>query len=651
MAVDRSRIEAAKEMLRQQRPAQPISSALPDRARIEAAKDMLRQQRGQISQPDANRSGLRFGAEQLGKGALQIADLAHMLGQANPNLMTMPEEEVAELRGPGPSSYPSQYVPEALKQVGIDINQEPEDTSLRRVAGHALRAAPSAVLGPMGRVGQLAKNAAIASGLGAASGTLQEAGMSPLAAEAATLAGGVGAGMGFSKLKPNPQAAVGKYLEESIGKENISKIIKRMEKSAPFGATGYEPMTAEIANNPVISQLHRSAQGRTGSQIPEMAGKNAEKLESAIRKISKDKDLFESGERVRSEIEHGIKELKGERHKATSHLYDRIKKNEEAVSPKHLEDFFKEHGNVAGDLEKDVNSIRKWTKPKEGNTFPTVARLDAAQKAINSRIGKYKRSGEDARAKIMLDGKKAIEKSLEEISDVAEANKLYREKSEPISQITKQKRLKNIIQKDDGHYKLPTNKVVAQIFDENALANVRSLNKSMQNHPKVKENLRHGVAQYFYDSVTNASNVGNAQSLSYPKMKRFLKTKGKALSEVLEPEQMAVIGEFERAVAGQNKASTLGIAPGSPTVEKALTHMKFNQKVLGNKGKSIPFLSSYLDKNSEEAADLLHKFLINPRFAKKVLGGEFKDQSSFNTYATKLSKLRLPSAVQELRKD
>jgi hypothetical protein len=54
-------------------------------------------------------------------------------------------------------------------------------------------------------------------------------------------------------------------------------------------------------------------------------------------------------------------------------------------------------------------------------------------------------------------------------------------------------------------------------------------------------------------------------------------------------------------------------------------------------------------ENAQKAADVLHKFLINPKFAKQILQHDFESQKDFYHYMRKLGKLKLPSTLPEDR--
>lgn len=342
-------------------------------------------------------STARFIGEQLAKGAINLSDLLPFVSSMN--------AEIPNPKG-GPSSrvYPS-MTKDILPAVGIDINTQAEDTGLKRIAGHGLRALPSAVLG--GPTGVL-RNLGLAGFSGLGSGSLQEMGVNPLVADitsglatAGLPAAGRGIAKGFKNVKNalnhtrSAEKAVQKYMQESIGEENLPQVIENLKNKKNY-QTGYEPTTAEVADNAAISSIARGEEGIPTSGISEKMGKNADilnrKFESIIgepgmegvvaEEVARNLNNLEkgvssnvsalgergsaetAGSQIKTKTKSELSSRKKVRHEASHPLYEEVRGKKEPLPIKSSKNFIKEESEkVAGPLLNDLNQIKRELRP------------------------------------------------------------------------------------------------------------------------------------------------------------------------------------------------------------------------------------------------------------------------------------------------
>jgi hypothetical protein len=488
---------------------------------------------GAAASPDVPRGTnvSRFIGEQLAKGIIGLTDIAHLFREHEPmDPMLNREERMAHLGMT--SKAPSQFVPEMLQQEsGIDINSQPEDTGFKRIAGHALRAIPSAILGgPAG----LARNAALVGTMGATSGIAQEAGVNPLVADigsafvtpslistAKKIASGVGTALKDpaavkAALLKGPPAVKGALLKgraavkqslftgpaerkvraslrETMGDAGVEEALKNINEAPKYHATGYKPLTAEIAKDPTLAQLHRAQMGQMGTGIAEAQALQTDKLRAALAKQSKgakgsvvqdyaaqQRQLLESnaqqaledigphlqpqeaGRILQGEAGAELSARRATRREPTSPIYDAIDQMDNPLYPEKTHELLNTKYKVArGDLETDKKYVEKLLTSKFKNYMegregpvPTIAELSAAKKAINSRRKKYNRSGEEDRELFMRRVQKALGADLKPIPEQAKADALYRELSPPIDVIKNNPALRKVVHQREKEFTL-----------------------------------------------------------------------------------------------------------------------------------------------------------------------------------------------------
>lgn len=512
-----------------------------------------------IQSPE-ERSNARFIGEQLAQGTISLADLAHQLAQYNTANMTMPNEQIEEIRGQQVS--PSR----ALKEYGdVNIEKEPLDTATRRVLGHGLRSLPAGLLGGLG-------GAAMAGGAGLTSGVMQEAGMPALAADLLTIPLAAGASRAGSMLSRTPGAALssaerkaGRVLERFVGEENIPQVLKNIE-AAPTYKTGYQPMTAEIAESPGLASLHRAQYEIPRSGLPQHAGEQTDKLRTALQEASPGNIVdtqeavanrlnqlnrnaeqsvkaighhatgAESGVAIRKGIESELKPRVEYRKSETKPLYEKLKKIEKGYSTPNAAKFLKEEGKYAKgeqlDAVKDAADLLVPNKKESGLILPTQIsastlrknpdlsskfgsqnlsvpmELKSAASAAGQKIKVAKRAGADDTARIWTGFKKNLKKDLEQVPEYEAATSRYKELSPPVVAIKKNKVMGKIIKKEPSEpsqYVLTESRVPEQFLgrSEGAIDDARAFMKEVGHDKEMMKTVHHDLNRRAVEAITN----------------------------------------------------------------------------------------------------------------------------------------------------
>jgi hypothetical protein len=593
----------------------------------------------------------------------------------------------------------SASIDKMAKKMGVDLHSQGKgNTPMQRVAGAALESAPSAILGGLSG---LARNATTAAAIGGGSQALQETTKAPpLLADILAILG-VSKGRGFLENFLSPKSAtklseaeirVANAIKSQMTEDEIANAIKNIENFQTNKISGYEPLTAEIAESPAIAQIHRVRQGVPNSGIAHQEGIEHNKLINAFneREIAP----IESRQ-LQDELRQELSNRKSARHAATHENYQKIKGIEEKLNPKELKSHLKSEVS-RGSIEKDLNAIRRDIKPrsdlsstkkrkqlatykkemasiesykgtpyydalkanvnKPGFLEPSVGELWAAKKAINSKIKARKKAGQDENVQALTEAKKALEKDLEAVPLIKETDKLYRELSIPVDEIKKHPKLGKII-------KSTANDVTSDLFDKSSYDNAVALKNALGKHEAVWSGIEDAVVKKVRESISNISAKGLSRELSYNKFSKFMEKHEKALNEIFTKDQMELLNETGNILKGQNKAKNLGLDSGSPTQSRMRTE-KDLRSLLGiseeefsgaiSKGllrkssqwaiSKIPYLGKTANKsidiliegwskgNEEKLMRLVDKFLKDKEFATKILESKNEPQIGFNKF-------------------
>lgn len=384
------------------------------------------------------------------------------------------------------------------------------------------------------------------------------------------IAKGLGTGLALSKsgngLKslahPNAEKLsrnekkVANYLADSIGKENlegVSNNLKNYESSI-----GYEPLTAEIAENPAFAQLQRARQGVVGTGIAEKQGAGASTIVNALKNAELSKEDItsvqnhirdrlralegnvkeklgtlsprleapEAGRGIQKGLGEVLQEKKSTRRAVTEPLYEEVNKNLNPHEASHALNYL-ENEIVSGDVEKDFDYFKKQLMPKnltkqdvaykksydnalraaseygedavenfvKNSQKPkqtSAAQLSAVRKAINSRMQKYKRSGEDERVVMLKELKDKLDLDMAGIKEHQAATSAYKELSKPVSEITGQKALKSVTKKLNGEFTMTESRVPDVFINSSAgsIDDSRALLGQLRNKPEAIESVK-----------------------------------------------------------------------------------------------------------------------------------------------------------------
>lgn len=630
-----------------------------------------------------------------------------------------------ELAQTPPKQEEGFYVPsETLKGnikslTDVDLSSQGEgDTAGKRIVGRAVRNSSSgatlgAFAGPLGSL----TGAGVGALYGAGSQILSELNMNPLIADLVTAFGTTGAMnilKRLNKLRPSvaqklpaelteAETKVAKAIKSQMTEDEVSSAIKNIKSHEAHQVSGYEPLTAEVAESPAIAQIHRVRQGVPNSRIAHKEGVEHNKLISA----------FNEREIAPIESRQLQEELKGElanreniRREATSEAYEKISKMDKKLNPKNLKNYLR-NDISRGSIEKDLNQVRKDIKPrsklskaeqlkelanykkemasietykdtpyydalkanikKPGFLEPSVSELWATKKAINSKIKARKKASQDENVQALTEAKKALERDLEAVPLIKETDKLYRELSIPIDEIKKHPKLGKMI-------KSTANDVISDLFDKNSYDNAVSLKKALGKHETIWSGVEDAIVKKTRDSISNISAKGGSRELSYNKLNKFMEKHGKALEEIFTRDQMELLNETRNILRGQNKVKTLGLESGSPTQSRVRTETDLKnllgiteeelsgastKGVLRNVGQSvigtIPYAGKIANKkidaliegwakgNEEKLMNLVDNFLKDKQFATRILEGKYQSQFDFNKFIN--NNLKRPALI------
>lgn len=599
----------------------------PSRPEVVDIDDLLDEEDTE-EQPDSQTSdeSIRWGrflGERLAQGALSLADLAKIIA-----FLPVKIANKFDMRDYYGNKYkepenPSSFINRKAREAGVDLESQGKgNTPTQRMIGSAIHSLPAARL-PGAR---LVKGAMYASGMGAASQGLQEMGVNPIAAELATLVGAVGAsklnrafrgatGMALN----NEEKKISKILKNTLDKEVLPSVTERLSplKNIPFETIAYEPMTAEIAQSPALSQIHRARSIMPGSGLSHRSSLQNAALSDALERESV-KAL--SSDEIKQSLANELKAREVARRNATKGGYKAVEEMSDSLKPESLRDFL-ENKPAAGTIKQSLGAIKKEIKGKN-----SIAELVALDQHLTDKIKSIRRLGETKHSNVLRQAQEKLREDLDKIDLYKNTRSDYARLSEPVSEITEHKGLKNIL-------KSRNNEVINQVFDNKSADNVKQLKKVFfKEDPKLWSEFKDSTTKYLMDSITNAGMEGRGHVFSYAKMKNFMNKHREAIHHVYDKDQIKFINEFQRAIKGQNAAKTLGASPGSDTAAKLAINNMLKPGVIS---KSIGFLPKpkgmgdvlkwYSKNREDELLSVLDKVLLEPEYAHKLMTTPFKD--------------------------
>lgn len=301
-----------------------------------------------------------------------------------------------------------------------------------------------------------------------------------------------------------------RFLQGKVGEEGLENAIKSIESHVP-AFEGHNASTAEIVQNPGLSQYYRAKMGDTPSLVaqqeknmgvlrenldniasrkanPQMSQEfaDAERLRysqelakregSANRKLEESVSEFsgnrpqsdEAGKEVQSYLHDRTKSIRKQAQKETHPIYESAKKKtldsepesslgyiDEMMpdwpkgSPSHSD--LKYAKNAIENARNIVEKVGKKEYVALGNhsTF-NVKKIDNAKKVINQRLQSIP-PHELERRKVLSGVLENLEKDLDKIPEISEARHLYRQIMKPANDIIEHPVLGNIIKKKKGY--------------------------------------------------------------------------------------------------------------------------------------------------------------------------------------------------------
>lgn len=534
------------------------------------------------------------------KGATSIADLPRLAEET----FAYPRNQLAEFFNVPNLKYkpviPTTSDARAKIKEYTGVNLEPNpSTSAQRIASIGTEwAAPGGIFGAFSKVnklGNIAKQAAIGTGIGGASGSLQEMGVNPLLADIGAVVtpysiGATSKGLSKigTKLMPSSEEAAKQILKDKIGKKNLSKVIGNLNTGLPFNAPAN---TAELAQNTGISALHRAM----SPNIPAIAEKQAIAdtiLRNKVSGLSPNagQSPYRSGEVIRGGLNKNLQQALQTRTQTTEPLYDALYKLDERVKLPQTRDFLGKEGEFAkGDIKRSLNNIESLISSNKAHKSvskdvqklynegrhpksvmqqvensvgvnPVPGELKGALTEITDKYKSAKKAGNDNLARIYKEAKDKILTDMSYIPEEKIARETYANLSKPVSAIEKEPLLSKFIKKDEfGKEFLLSPEKIPQMILEGSINNTKALMKQAQNNPKMLRSIRGSFIDEMFNKATlSSSNANIEQNLSYDKFSKFLKQHKGKLELVFDKNQIQVLNDARDLLKRRNMVSTLG---------------------------------------------------------------------------------------------
>jgi hypothetical protein len=639
--------------------------------------------------------------QQMAKGALTMGDIYRELGKK---------------MGPTAFTSPHELDPLYRELEGLDIKDtQPlsnlvsetvhEKTPIQRMVGAGARALGSSLATPI--PGGYLSAAPISAAIAAGSQGLQEAGMEQVPADILSLGAGlVAPGIArkaFSKVaKPtlsSNEQRVAKQLQERVGEPNIPEVLPRLKESP--SPIGYAPTTAELADNPALSQVHRAQYPIAESFLPEKMEESWKTLQNALEKESTKHPL--TGEQFQRQLLAEHKKRKAFRKSETEPLYEKVNKSEELINTPKLNEYLQNERKFAtGSAEDALNLIEKGIKPKltkkqiEDEKFyqslspqqrtklppldsqVMIGKLSTKRKEMNSKIKSLMKSGEEYPAKILIGARNAIDEDLAHFSHEKIARERFKELSPPINEIEQYHTFKNFMKDAEQGKGYSAQAFKKRVMNADARENIKAIKKIYENDSDLMDSLRRTVVHDFIESFSNKK----TETARYEKMDNYLKSYGKAMDEILTPEQQKLVDMSKKYLKGREITEQKGKEKGSITSANLINEQlrkegislgkniisSFVQKLgpmtgagIGAVSGAVPgaiagsaigstaseALKNFEIRQNEKLRRILSDALLDPEYAHKLLSHEFKNQSKFNNFmnsVTNVTRQTIPIA-------
>jgi len=564
-------LEQAKALLLEQG-YQPLASNASALAPEEPEEEL-----NELNEP----STVRFWLEQAAKAGLNAADFAAMIGrgmmggEAGQFLRRNPAEAQREA--------PMEHTEDILKKnIGLDVNTQPADTPLKRMGAGAIQAGVSTLLFPGGGLWNMMKNAAISSGFGATSAGLQEMGVPGPVADLGLLAGTYYGAKKLPKIQEkihkgktaasnylssnfgSPKTAAARTLQDFVPAAEREAVTERLmpggKKVAPYAQSGYQPTSAELADNPGLAALHRNFYEQPQSQLATHVGRESDKLRHALENASSGDvaatqqhiadrlnqlegnvaqrvreigpgggSAQDAGEAIQNALLNAVETRQQAKRQHIEPFRQAMLNSEAAVQLPTANRIMREELRKAkGDTEKILNEASELFQPNAANTPASSildpvtnrpfqdrmpARLDAeetqnALAKLNDLIAKSRVDGKRTTSTTaLLRYKRAIQNDLREsVPEVLRFRQEYTRAMEPVSAIRDQPGLKEIIKTDRYNREQMTHGRVFQRFEgrsRGAVDDARALMREVGHDAGMRQSIEQAVNQQAMEAIVD----------------------------------------------------------------------------------------------------------------------------------------------------
>lgn len=441
------------------------------------------------------------------------------------------------------------------------------------------------------------------------------------------------------RVEKGAESLASSILKNQVGEENIPSILKDFENyEAPL--SGYQPLTAETTNNIGLAQLQRAQYGHT-PKLGEQQARNDSLIKEGLQSIESHPETMSdlanrsspvtTGEELQTQLTKNIKKLEAEREAAHAPAQKAVEEHKPGVyASKTYELIDKQLQTAKGPLKSALNKVRDYLQPNNKiNKVNTEGMSELLKKTINEKAGNVpsahelketisqigdmievaKRNGANKRANVLMKVKESLLEDLVH-TPVAEANKIYSEKSKPIS---KTKELFGRAAERDVYnqrYLMEEDAAARSIIDK-AMQNPKyaeGFNEQFSNHPQSMK-VTHGYinndlhskvinkngkvnldklhswktsnphAETIYPGINkkleNLQKKGliddlsvyfkDEKNISYDKLSKYITKNESMLRESFDSNQMKILEGSEKALAQRHAADVRAKAPGSPT--------------------------------------------------------------------------------------
>jgi hypothetical protein len=355
----------------------------------------------------------------------------------------------------------------------------------------------------------------------------------------------------------------------------------------------------------------------------------------------------QAGSAIRHQITKNIEKLTKERNAVTKPLYQELKEYKPGINPIKAQTFIEnELKDATGMTKKSLLKIKEMIKPEPekinlqglppkaieqireqggGAGLPSALKLKNAIEEISDMIGTANKNNARKRANKLREVKDSL---LEDLINTpqSKADLAYSKLSEPISEITRNKRLdkagkkdiynKSYITESDASAKTIIGRamksdefsdnflkqfgdhpqtmksvhgyinddLITNVMDKNGRINLNELHSWKLSNPnanklypnfdkKIHDLQKKGLIDKLNEHLEGDKNI------TYDKMDKYMKNNRAMLNETFDENQLKVLEGSRQALAARHRVSTTGRGPGSPTASNLTILQSIEQNV------------------------------------------------------------------------